>query len=243
MENTPILVRFPLLRELDRERREEFEDYFRTAPAWLLDACSLQEVEKQTTLIRAGDPADTVFFAVDGIIRSAGCPIYGVGYDCRFFCRMCAFGGMEVFLRLDRYQTTLQAQTHCTFLRIPSQDFRRWMDSDLVALRRESQHVGEYLLDMVEETRTLLFLQGADRVALLLVNRYRKCARDGVLQISRDREDLSDFTGLCRKSISRSLKKFREEGMLTIQGNHILVNREQYLRLQARVSQVSTTAP
>lgn len=53
-----------------------------------------------------------------------------------------------------------------------------------------------------------------------------------------DRQELSDFTGLCVKTITRSIKKFREEGMITTSGNYIMIDRGQYLRLKKMVSEI-----
>ena len=238
MEKSLIMDRFPVLRELDHQRQAEFKDYFRTAPDWLLDSCTLQEMEKGTTFIKEGDPASVVFFIVRGVIKATDYRIYGIAYDFKLFWKMYAFGGMEVIVHLDRYQATLKTVTPCTVLRVPSQAFRRWVESDLEALRRESQMMGEYLLETARENRALLFLQGADRLGLLLVTRYQRCAHNGVLKLSRDRQELADATGLCLKTISRSVKKFRQADMLTVQGDSILVSREQYERLQAMVSEV-----
>ena len=50
-----------------------------------------------------------------------------------------------------------------------------------------------------------------------------------------NRQSLADETGLCVKSISRGIKKFSEEGMITKAGNRILINREQYGELRKMV--------
>ncbi|MDE7313897.1 MAG: hypothetical protein K2N87_20105 [Eubacterium sp.] len=47
----------------------------------------------------------------------------------------------------------------------------------------------------------------------------------------------ADETGLCLKSISRSVKKFTEEGMITKDGNQIQINRKQYEMLRSVVSE------
>lgn len=98
--------------------------------------------------------------------------------------------------------------------------------------------MGEYLLEQARESRMLLFLQGADRVAFLLMRRYRKYAQNGILKMRGDRQDLSDFTGLCVKTITRSIRKFRENGMITTQGSYIMINYEQYRRMEQMISEI-----
>ena len=126
--------------------------------------------------------------------------------------------------------------TECTVLKIPKEGFKKWLDSDIVALQQESRLMGEYLLEQARDSRMLLFLQGADRVAFFLMKRYRKYAQGGVLRMKGDRQELSDFTGLCVKTISRSIKKFKENGMITTQGSNIMINYEQYRRMEEMIS-------
>lgn len=83
-----------------------------------------------------------------------------------------------------------------------------------------------------------MFLQGADRLAMLITNRYRKFAVDGVLKLNNDRQELSDYTGLSVKTITRSVKKLEKEGVITKQRNRILVDHRQYIKMKENLSQI-----
>ena len=65
-------------------------------------------------------------------------------------------------------------------------------------------------------------------------------AEDGPVSIQTiaDRQELSDFTGLCVKTITRSIKKFKESGLITTQGSYILINYEQYCRMEKMISEI-----
>lgn len=238
MENTYLAKFLPFLNEIEKDRREQFEQYFRTAPMWLMDTFSVEELEEGTIFVQEGEPADMIYFIVKGLIKATDYRIYGINYDFMMFDKVYAFGGMEVIINLDKYQTTLQTATKCTVLKIPKEGFKKWLDSDIVALQQESRLMGEYLLEQARDSRMLLFLQGADRVAFLLMKRYRKYAHNGVLKMKGDRQELSDFTGLCVKTISRSIKKFKESGMISTQGSYILINKEQYSRMEEMISDI-----
>lgn len=58
------------------------------------------------------------------------------------------------------------------------------------------------------------------------------------MKMKGDRQELSDFTGLCVKTISRSIKKFKENGLITTQGSYILINYEQYCRMEKMISEI-----
>lgn len=237
MKSKPLYDALPFLEHIDRDRQEQFENYFQSAPLWLLDAFQIEELPKGEIFIREGDVADTIFFIGKGIIEATDYRVYGTPYDFMQFDRVYAFGGMEFLMDLEYYMTTLHTVTDCTVVRLPRDKFEKWLYSDIRALKQESKLVSEYLLKESRNSRLFLFLEGADRLALLLVERYEKYNKQGLLHVKGNRQNLADETGLCLKSVSRGVKKFQEENLITKEGNQIFINREQYEGLKKIVSQ------
>lgn len=236
MGNKNLYDALPFLKHVDRERQEQFEHYFKTAPLWLMEAFQIEELDKGVAFIRENEPADTIYFIGKGVIDATDYRVYGSVYDYMRFKKVYAFGGMEFIMDLDVYKTTLRTATKCTVVKLPRSKFEKWMYSDIRALKNEAKCVGEYLLEQERNSRITLFLQGSDRLALLLTERYEQYHKDGVLQIDEGRQSLADATGLCVKSINRSVKKFMEDDLLTQKGNKILINREQYEGLKEIIS-------
>ena len=223
----------PFLKTIHEDRREQFEKYFATAPLWLLESISVEEMKKGTVFIREGEPADTIYLIGSGAIKATDYRIFGISFDfMTIWNRVYAYGGMEVIMDLPKYRTTLQTLSKCTVLKIPRAKFQRWLDTDIVALKNESRLVAEYLHEEARNSRAFLFLQGSDRLALLLINRYEKYAQDGIYQMKGNRKELSDSTGLCLKTFNRSIKKFCEADMVTQNGRDLIINSEQYLKLK-----------
>lgn len=228
----------PFLKTIDKERRDQFYEYFQNVPLWLVECFTIEKLEKRKTFIREGEPVDVIYFIVDGIIKATDYRIYGISFDFMLFTKVYAFGGMEVIMDDEKYRTSLQTVTDCTVLKIPRAQFNKWMKSDIRALRHESKLMGEYLLEQARSVRAFLFLQGSDRLSMLLVNRYEKYARDGILRLNGDRQELSDYTGLSVKTITRSVKKLKEEGLITKESNYITVNQEQYAHIKANLAKI-----
>ena len=228
----------PFLKELEEDRRNQFYEYFYDVPVWLVECFVIEKMEKGRTFIREGEPVDTIYFIADGIIKATDYRIYGISFDFMFFSKLYALGGMEVIMGDKRYRTSLQTVTDCTVLKLPKAQFDRWLKSDIRALRHESKLMGEYLLEQARNVRALLFLQGSDRLAMMLVNKYEMYAGKGVLTINGDRQELSDCTGLSVKTITRSVKKLCEEGLITKKGNDIIVTRKQYIQLKDCLAEV-----
>lgn len=229
----------PFLKVLEEDRRNQFFEYFYNVPVWLVECFSIEKMEKGRTFIREGEPVDTIYFIAEGIIKATDYRIYGISFDFMFFTKVYALGGMEVIMGDGRYRTSLQTVTDCTVLKVPKSKFDKWMKSDIRALRHESKLMGEYLLEQARNVRALLFLQGADRLAMMLVHKYEIYAGNkGILKINGDRQELSDCTGLSVKTITRSVKKLCQEELITKKGNDILVNKEQYERLKENLAEI-----
>ena len=56
------------------------------------------------------------------------------------------------------------------------------------------------------------------------------------------RQELADYTGLCLKTITRSVKQFKEQGLISKEGSMVLINKEQYQRLKEIVSEILVDA-
>lgn len=227
----------PFLKEVDRDRQEQFEEYFKGAPLWLLEAFQIEEAPKDTVFIREGEPADTIFFVGRGIIEATDYRVYGTPYNYMQFDRMYAHGGMEFIMDLPLYKTTLSTVTECTLVKLSRAKYEKWMYSDIQALKHEAKLVGEYLLKESRNNRLFLFLQGGDRLALLFVERYEKYSRNGLLRVKGSRQSLADETGLSLKSVSRGVKKFSDEGLILKEGNQILITQSQYEDLRKMISE------
>ena len=229
----------PILKSIDESRREQFEQYFATAPLWLLESITIEEMAAGNIFIREGEPADTIYFVGVGAIKATDYRIFGISYDFMMILnRVYAYGGMEVIMGLEHYRTTMQTVTRCVVLKIPRSQFERWLASDIVALKNESRLVAEYLHEETRNSRAFLFLQGSDRVALLLINRYEKYAENGRLRMKGSRRELSDSTGLCLKTINRSIKKFCDDGIVTQEGRDLIITHEQFMKLKQIVNTI-----
>ena len=228
----------PFFEEMDKERKEQFREYFKTVPAWLLKSLRKEEIKKGKVFIREGDTVETVYFVCKGIIKATDYRIYGIAFDFMLFTKVYAFGGMEILMGDERYRTSLQTVTDCVVLKIPKAEFKMWMDSDIRALRHEAKLMGEYLLEQSRNVRAFLFLQGSDRLLLLLKNRYEKYAQKEVLVLNSDRNELSDYTGLSTRTVVRSIKKLKDSGLIMEEKNQIVINKSQYICIKETLAKI-----
>lgn len=227
-----------LLDKLDKKQREQIEDYFSTAPNWLVDSIQIQKMDAKITFVRENTPVDNIFFIARGTIKAIDYRIFGISYDFMRLKGTYAMGGMEVVMDLPTYRTTLETVSPCTMIKIPQPVFRKWLDTDIKALKQEARAMREYLLEETRNGRALLFLQGADRLSMIFIQLYENRAREGVLEIRSTRQELSEQSGLSVKTINRAVKKFEEENLIGRRGNRILINQKQYQRMKENISKI-----
>ena len=111
MKHNYLYDALPFLKDVEKERQEQFKEYFKSAPLWLMENFQIEELKKGTIFVREGEPADTIFFIGSGIIEAIDYRVYGTPYDFMQFNRVYAFGGMEFLMDLDKYMTTLRTVT------------------------------------------------------------------------------------------------------------------------------------
>ncbi len=238
MTSTTLYDLLPILKIADEQRRLQFEDYFKTAPLWLLEGFQVEKLDSSVVFVKEDDPADVVYFIVNGTIEAIDYRFLGVEYEFMRLNKLYAIGGMEVIMELSRYKTTLRTASRCTMLKLPMKLYAQWLATDIRALKSEAKLTGEVLLEESRQNRAMLFLQGADRLAMLLVQRYELYARNGMLVVKSSRQELSNIVGLSVKTINRAVGKLLEEGLLSRDGNKLVVSKEQYERLKEKVEAV-----
>ncbi len=238
MEQKYLYQVLPFMNELEEEKRQQLEYYFHTAPAWLMDSFKIEYMEKGHIFVRENAPVDKVYIVAKGVIKATDYRVFGIAYDFMRFEGIYAMGGMEVIMDLDRYKTTLETVTPCTVIIIPIAKFQKWLETDVQALKQEAKAVASYLNKEARQGRAYLFLQGVERLEMILTQRYEAHNVDGIYETSSTRLELAEESGLCVKTINRSVKKLEEENLIGRKGNRMTINREQYLTMKDSVSKI-----
>lgn len=233
-----LFAKLPFLYSIRKERCEMILKYFETAPDWLADYFKIEYLPPNTVFVSEGAPAGYVYLIADGIVKATDYRILGIEFDFMHFDKVYAFGGMEVLMKLPEYRTTLTTVTDCNMVRIPRDQYETWLLHDLDAMKLEAHLACEYLLEQARLARAYLFLQGADRLAMLLVTKYEKYAKDGVYYARSNRRSLANEAGLSIKTTSRSIKQLADDGLITPYERALSVTQEQFLRLKERIGKI-----
>lgn len=232
MEQNYLAEIMSFLNEKDNARKKQFLEYFSNAPLWLIESMQIIKLDEGVTFIEEGESAKNIFFLITGIVEAIDLRIHGEMFNYKHFKEIYAFGGMEVILDIENYMTTLKTTTKCILVKIPRSLYEKWLCSDAKALKREAKMLTRNLLDEGRNERLLLFVQGSDRLAFLLIKRYEYYNVNGKLSLDYDRQRIANATGMCIKTVSRAIKYFEDNELIHRENRVITVNSEQYERLK-----------
>lgn len=238
MDRSRLLKLFPELSSISEENLHRVLAHLKTAPDWILEKCAAAQVSPNVIFIREGEPAGYVYLLADGDVKAIDYRVLGFEYEFIQFSQGYTFGAMEVIMEQQNYCTTLKTINRCLFIKIPVNDFAKWMSSDIIALRYESKCLGEYLLEQGRLARAYLFLPAPERLAKVLVGKYDKFERNGVLTVNSTRQELSNEAGFGIRTITRAVKILMDGGYITKNERGITIDRDQYERLKERINAV-----
>jgi CRP/FNR family cyclic AMP-dependent transcriptional regulator len=238
MEKEYLKDRLPFWKNLNKKKQDELEHYFHSAPAWLVSSLQPYMVDKNVVFVHENDRIEYIYVLVTGTIKATDYRILGISFDFMKLQGIYAMGGMEVIMDLGHYRATLVTVSPCSMIRIPRIQFERWLKEDIIALKREAKAACEYLVDEARQSRAFLFLEGADRLCMLFLSMYQKGALEDKVEIRLTRNELSEQLGISIKTVNRAIKKFQEEGLISRNGNGIVISTSQYEKLKEKVKDV-----
>ena len=221
------------LLEVGNDGAEYAKKFFEYAPDWMMRTFQLVELEENEIFIRENTKVELVYVLLKGAVKATDYRVFGITYDFMRFHPMMAFGSMEILLGQKLYKTTLITVTPCVLLVTAKSNFERWLKQDMKAYMLESNTMVSYLLEQGRRERIFLFMQGTDRVMYLFMQLFEESPLEDSKKVFRiTRQEMSDYTGLCVKTINRAVIKLEEEGYIEKKGMKFVISVEQYQRMR-----------
>jgi CRP-like cAMP-binding protein len=200
-----------------RVNQDIFLEAFDVAPA--------RDLQPGEVLIAAGAPADQVFNILGGMLMMSR-----TGRDGRR--QVLSFLFQDNFVGLtatDHYYFTVEAVTPARVAWVPREAFNARLASDPAAERTFLNMVFRVLEDMLDEVYSLGQRTALERLAvfLLYLRNWRR-QTEGLaddadpslndVQLPMTREDIADFLGLQKETVSRSFRQLEERGLISRTG-------------------------
>jgi CRP-like cAMP-binding protein len=202
----------------DATTGDVFLDVFEGAPA--------RELKAGEALIHAGAKADQIFNIVSGTLL-----VSRIGNDGRR--QVLSFLFRDNFVGLsatDTYFFSVQAVTPATVVCLPRQVLEKRLEQDSVAERAFLNMVFRVLENVLDLVYSLGQRTAVERLAVfLLYLRHRHLLAENLpeespelatIELPMSRQDIADFLGLKKETVSRSFTQLDERGLISRPDNY-----------------------
>ena len=193
----------------------------------IFDGAPLRDLAPGEVVISAGEPADQVFNLVSGVLR-----VCRTGADGRRQVLSFLFPGNFVGLSATgTYFFSVEAVTPARIACCP----RQLLEARLAADRAAERAFLNMMLRVVEDILDAVYSLGqrtaSERLAVFLLHlrHWRRLTENladdsdprlAEIDIPMSREDIADFLGLKKETVSRSFKELETRQLLVRRGNH-----------------------
>lgn len=201
---------------------------------WLapfLSFCHVKQYAKQTDLIRTGEPADTLYYLVEGSVAALIEDEDQRELTLAYINQGEFIGEMGMFMPMQKRSVVVRTRVPCRVAEISYRRLEQLMERELgdhamellfaigrqlsQRLRRTSRKVGD-----------LAFLDVTGRIAGALLDLCKQpdamTHPDG-MQIRITRQDIGRMVGCSREMAGRVLKTLEEQGHISAKGKTIVV--------------------
>lgn len=197
----------------------------------LLDRCKVVIIPKDTKFISSHDKINTIWILLYGNVKAVEEYSTGDIYIFQKFKAPEVFGEMEALSEISCYRASLITESECIFMKIPLALYIKFLKSNSEYLYLRTQDTLKRVLDDEREKRRYLKLNGIDRMKLYFIQYCQLNQKKGVCVIKNTRQQIADETGFSIKTVNRAIKKLKEQDLLKIQGQKILITDIQYDRM------------
>jgi CRP-like cAMP-binding protein len=215
MNRSDVLRRVPMLAALPRDALQSISRRF-TATTY----------ESGAYIFFEGDPAQSLYVVAAGEVKLVKHSESGQDVILQVFAPGQVFGGIA-FLVGSTYPASAQAQTKVEILSISAETFReivhRYPDVALTVIRV----LGRRMMDTQEQVRQLVAERVERRLARLLLrlaDQVGESTDEGVrIGMRVTRQDLADMAGTTLETVSRTISRWRRDGIVQAGREEIVI--------------------
>lgn len=207
-------------------------------PPEIASRCLVKKFSPKNIVVKKEEVVEYVYLLLKGEMKVLNEFANGKIYIFSNVLPLNFIGELEVLSEEPVYAVTLEAVNECLTLQIPAEDFTRWLERDPAILMITAKILAKKMYP-TSFANGNIFFPGIYKVQAFLVKYYREKAtgNEPSLLIEARRQQIADEIGVGVKTVNRSVKKLKEEGLVGIRKGKITVNKDQYLKLLSIVKE------
>jgi len=198
----------------------------------LLEYCHIEHLPTKQLIIRPGDPADKLYYIVEGSATISMQDDDGNDIILTYLNDGDFIGETGLFIKQQNArQVTVRTRTPCALAEITYDRLEELAENELKSqyssiLHTIATHISIRLMQATRKVGHLAFMDAAGRVASTLLDLCKQpdamTHPDG-MQIKISRTELGKIVGCSREMVGRVMKNMEQQGLITAKGKTIVV--------------------
>ena len=195
---------------------------------WFLSHCHIHKYPAKSTLIHAGEKAETLYFIIKGSVAVLIKDEEGKEMILSYLNQGDFIGELGLFDDSENPTRSawIRAKSSCEVAEISYKKFRQLIQVNPEILVRLSSQMARRLQSTSQKVGNLAFLDVTGRIAQTLLNLAKQpdamTHPDG-MQIKITRQEIGQIVGCSRETVGRILKMLEDQELITAHGKTIVV--------------------
>lgn len=193
---------------------------------WFISHCHIHKYPTKTTLIHAGEKAETLYYLVKGSAIVMVKDEEGKEMILSYLNEGEFFGEVGLFEENQTRSASVKARTTCEIAEVSYKKFRQLIQVNPEILMHLTAQLSHRLQNTSRQVTNLAFLDVAGRIAQTLINLSKMpdamTHPDG-MQIKITRQEIGQMVGCSRETVGRILKMLEDQNLIAAHGKTIVV--------------------
>lgn len=196
-----------------------------------LSFCKILSIPAKRPIIRPGDPADRLYYLIDGSATISMEDDQGNDIILGYTNSGDFIGETGVFMALTPRQVTVRSRTTCSVAEVTYERLRALAEHELkdhyaAILTMLAAQLSRRLMQTTRKVGHLAFMDAAGRIANTLFDLCKQpdaMTHPEGMQIKISRTELGRIVGCSREMVGRVLKNMENDGSISAKGKTIVV--------------------
>jgi CRP/FNR family transcriptional regulator, cyclic AMP receptor protein len=141
-------------------------------------------------------------------------------------------GEVAIIAGKKKTSVTTEAETDCIVLQVSRSDFHKWIEQDNNFLLLVSKRIANKLYNSSYTRGVELFYPAIHLVLTFIINYVSiKINNNHNVIIDTTRQQMAEELGLAVKTINRTIKRLKDNNLISIDKGKIHINKKQYIQL------------
>ncbi|MDH4274968.1 MAG: cAMP-activated global transcriptional regulator CRP [Gammaproteobacteria bacterium] len=204
-----------------------------------LDYCTVRKLPPKRAIIKPGDPADTLFYIIEGAVTVSIENDDGGDIILSYLNPGDFVGETGLFIKRENREVIVRTRSHCTIAHITYERLEELSKTELKddyasIIFLLGKYISTRLLQATKKVGHLAFMDASGRIVQTLLELCRQpdaLSHPQGMQIKVSRTELGRIVGCSREMVGRVLKTLEHDQLIQVAGKTIVVvgNREEIL--------------